>query len=119
MNTTFSNYLEKLRISRNISRNDFVSGILSERQYRRYLKGESTMPNDKVHLLVTKLGLDLADFYMSYLDDKESHLQVIKNLFNLIRTGKLAEANTLISTINYNELSTSYQKQFYTFCSYV
>jgi len=41
-------FLEQLRVSRGISQEDFTDGIISNRQYQRYVNGSSAMP---FHLL--------------------------------------------------------------------
>ena len=41
-------FLEQMRFSRGISQEDFTDGIISNRQYQRYINGSSAMP---YHLL--------------------------------------------------------------------
>ncbi|MBU1142944.1 MAG: helix-turn-helix transcriptional regulator [Firmicutes bacterium] len=50
-------YLERLRSSRNISQEIFTNGIVSLRQYRRYLSGESDIPFQVADKLSDRLGV--------------------------------------------------------------
>jgi hypothetical protein len=50
-------YLERLRSSRNISQEIFTNGIVSLRQYRRYLSGESDIPFQVADKLSERLGV--------------------------------------------------------------
>jgi len=119
MNTTFSNYLEKLRISRNISRNDFVSGILSERQYRRYLKGESTMPNDKISSLVGKLGLDLTYVYSNYFSKESNEKQYVESIYDFIKISDYKSAYELINEKTISEFNNVSNKQLFEVCKVI
>lgn len=51
------NYLERLRSARNMSQETFTTGVVSLRQYRRYLNGESDIPFQVVDQLSEKLGV--------------------------------------------------------------
>lgn len=50
-------YIERFRSARKVSQENLVSGIVSIRQYRRYLNGESDMPFHIFVQMVDKLGL--------------------------------------------------------------
>jgi transcriptional regulator with XRE-family HTH domain len=50
-------YLERLRSARNISQEIFTNGIVSLRQYRRYLSGESDIPFQVADKLSERLGV--------------------------------------------------------------
>ena len=54
----FGLFIDGLRLERNISREDLCDNVLSLSQYKRYLKGEASIPNDKIVLLADK-ALDL------------------------------------------------------------
>lgn len=97
MNNSISIYLDKLRISRNLSRDKFVEGILSERQYRRYLKGESSMPNDKVASLVGRLGLDLTYVYSNFFNFETEERKIVEKIYNYIQNMDFKNANLLLT----------------------
>lgn len=50
-------YIEQLRVARHISQETFLHEIVSIRQYRRYLKGESDIPFSIISQLTAKLGM--------------------------------------------------------------
>lgn len=53
-----STYLERLRSARGISQYNFIEDVVSIRQYRRYLRGESDIPFQVVNQLSEKLGVN-------------------------------------------------------------
>ena len=54
----FALLLERLRFERGLSQEDFTDGIISNRQYQRYIKGTSLMPFYLLNDFAKKLGID-------------------------------------------------------------
>ena len=50
-------FLEKMRFLRGISQEDFTEGIISNRQYQRYVRGESPMPYHLIDLFAERLNV--------------------------------------------------------------
>lgn len=50
-------YIERIRTARKIPQTKLVEGVVSIRQYRRYLNGDSDMPLDIFLQMITRLGL--------------------------------------------------------------
>ncbi len=50
-------FLEKMRFLRGISQEDFTDGIISNRQYQRYVRGESPMPYHLIDLFAERLNV--------------------------------------------------------------
>ncbi len=112
---SYGSYLEELRTSRNISRADFVEGIMSERQYRRYVKGESSITNEKLQQLVDKLRLDLFSFMNGFEERTASLDHSIKEVYNLIRKLDYKKALDLHSKISVSSLYKRHQRDLYAF----
>ena len=49
-NNDFAQFIDELRESRNISREKLVDGIISQRQYYRFLNGDSSLKNDIIDI---------------------------------------------------------------------
>jgi hypothetical protein len=59
-------FFDRLRLERGMSQLDFIFGIVSIRQYRRYLSGDSMIPQDIVGMLAKKLGFKPEHIIMDF-----------------------------------------------------
>ena len=59
-------FLEKIRSLRNFSQEHLIHGIVSMRQYRRYINGTCKPSYDIIKSLFEKLGFNIADLLYSY-----------------------------------------------------
>lgn len=75
-------YIEQLRAARNISQLSFVEDVVSLRQYRRYLKGESDIPFNIVHQLTAKLGMKTDNILREFEVAKIEETKKINKLYN-------------------------------------
>jgi len=93
-------YLEQLRSARHISQFSFVDEVISLRQYRRYLKGESDIPFSVVAQLAAKLGIKtdtiLREFEIARLEETKT----MNNLYNLAVNYAHKEFFNLVKSIN-------------------
>lgn len=76
-------YLERLRSARNISQEEFTNGVVSLRQYRRYLNGESDLPFQVIDRLTSKIGVKTDNLLREFEIAKIEETQIINNLYNL------------------------------------
>ncbi len=78
-------YLERIRSARNMSQEDFVSDVVSIRQYRRYLNGESDIPYPVMDVLCDKLGIQtitlLKELEAARIEETAKIDQLHNNLF--------------------------------------
>ncbi len=80
---TLSIYIERLRIARHIPQETFVHGVVSIRQYRRYLKGESDVPFTVISQLTTKLGMKTDTILREFEVAKVEETSKMNALYNL------------------------------------
>jgi len=76
-------YLERLRAARNISQEAFTLNVVSLRQYRRYLNGESDIPFQVIHNLTAKLGVKTDNLLRELENVKVEETKLINKLYNL------------------------------------
>jgi tetratricopeptide (TPR) repeat protein len=98
-----------------MNREEFLDGIISIRQYQRFLNGESSIKNDVIEKLISKLKLDsvlLTKIYLSNFDTIHQKLNTIQSLCNRLEFKK---ANTMLSEIQYNKLENETNKQHYNY----
>jgi transcriptional regulator with XRE-family HTH domain len=79
-------YLERLRAARNISQEAFTDEVVSLRQYRRYLSGESDIPFQIIHQLTAKLSVKtdtlLRDFDFAKVIETDSIIKMYNHVVN-------------------------------------
>ncbi|MDX9691955.1 MAG: helix-turn-helix transcriptional regulator [Acholeplasmataceae bacterium] len=79
-------YLERLRAARNISQEAFTDEVVSLRQYRRYLSGESDIPFQVIHQLTAKLSVKtdtlLRDFDFAKVIETDSIIKMYNHVAN-------------------------------------
>ena len=76
-------FLERLRFARNISQEAFTDDVVSIRQYRRYLSGESDIPFQIIAKLTSRLGVKTDNLLREFEVAKLEETNVINKLYNL------------------------------------
>lgn len=76
-------YLERLRSARGISQEKFTSDIVSLRQYRRYLNGESDIPFQIIHQLSERIGIKTNNLLREFEIAKVEETNKINDLYKL------------------------------------
>ncbi len=77
-------FLESLRISKNIAQTDFIHGIVSMRQYQRYKKGLSSIPNEKIVKFSRRLGYSEKLILVQFEKVKVAQLHKINDYYNSV-----------------------------------
>lgn len=103
LRTELINYFERLRILRGgISQLDFIDGIISPTQYRRYLNGESKLPFRVIVALSDRLGLKY-DYVLDQLDVvKNKERRLVTRLMNIIVTYNFKEFDKLVNELDHD-----------------
>lgn len=76
-------FLERLRSARNLSQESFTDNVVSLRQYRRYLSGESEVPFQVIHQLTEKIGVKTDNLLREFETAKVEETETINKLFIL------------------------------------
>ncbi len=109
----FGLFIDNLRSTRNISREEFVDGILSTRQFQRYLKGESSISNEKILKLVDKIELDFFSVYNRFLKSSNIEHQIVNQIYDHIMALEYKDSYELIQEYkNHTFTSAHYRKLF-------
>jgi transcriptional regulator with XRE-family HTH domain len=77
-------YLERVRSARGMSQENFTDDVVSLRQYRRYLKGESDIPFQIIHQLSEKVGIKTDSLLREFEVAKVEETERINKLYNLV-----------------------------------
>lgn len=95
-----SNYLERVRLGRKVTQEEFVDGIVSLRQYQRYRSGECEIPYEKLQQFADKLGIPSKKLLNEFEQEKHRQLKLINDLYNAVVNRNRSEAKRLQSLIN-------------------
>lgn len=77
-------YFDKLRYERNMTQETFVTGIVSIRQFRRYLKGECDIPQDIINQLSRRLGFKPEYVIWDFESERINETSLITNFYNAV-----------------------------------
>lgn len=119
MQDTFENFgefIDDLRKSRNISREDFVDNVMSMRQYQRYVYNESSINNDKLLLLIDKLGMSFLGVHRLFLEKTKDEYRHLSMAYTAIVHEDLFKASETLKKINFSEIKDKANKLYYTLC---
>ncbi|QVK21596.1 hypothetical protein KHQ82_04545 [Mycoplasmatota bacterium] len=100
----FGIFIDEERKGRKISKEIFIEGICSFRQYKRYLSGEYYIPNDKLIMFAERLKIDVVDLFQKY-DILHNHERSnLMNCFRLLSQYRYSDVYKIINDINPNAL---------------
>lgn len=112
----FGLFIDGLRIERNISREDLCNGIMSLSQYKRYLRGDTSMPNAKLVQLADKLKFSINDIYSLFGKKHNDDYKRIWEIYSLIKKNEYKKAFSLADKLKNNVIVSEYNKLFYDYC---
>lgn len=112
----FGLFIDNLRKSRNMSRENFINGIISIRQYQRYVNGEASLNNQKLFQLIDRLGMNFFNIHKLYLDRNDEQASKLDNIYNEILKDNLKQASKLLEVVSIEDFNDKYNKSFYKLC---
>lgn len=78
------NFLENLRYGRSITQEDFVSNVVSIRQYKRYRSGECDIPYNILSGFSNKLQISLTNLLTEFESEKLLETKEMNELYNSV-----------------------------------
>lgn len=97
-------FIDKLRSYRNISQEDFLFDIISMRQYRRYMNGDSTLSYLILDKLAKRLGFNAEFVIMELETEKVKQTQAVNDLYNAVISNNSDKSNDLFMSIDERHL---------------
>ncbi|MBU1143206.1 MAG: hypothetical protein KKH92_06095 [Firmicutes bacterium] len=97
-------FIDKLRSFRNIAQEDFLHDIISMRQYRRYMNGDSTLSYLVLDKLAKKLGFNAEFVIMELETEKMKQTQSVNNFYNSIVGNDVDKSKELVLKIDERHL---------------
>jgi transcriptional regulator with XRE-family HTH domain len=111
----FGQFIEELRISRNIEREDFVEGVVSIRHYYRFINGETSLNNETINLLLEKLEISSIFAYERFKKKTDTNYSNLINVYNEVYKNNFSMAEKAFKTITLSDLSSAYNIKIYNF----
>lgn len=112
----FALFIDGLRIDKKLSREDLCDGIISLSQYKRYLRGDTSIPNNIVVSLADKLKFNIDDLHLMYRSKSDKQYSKINQIYYLIISNELEEAYTLAYEMKDDIIVTNSNQLFFDFC---
>jgi len=109
-------HIDNLRISMRMKEKDFVVDICSDRQYRRYLSGDSQGSQRTINKFCEKLRITPNDFYSSFHRENDHEYREITQIYHSIQYGDIKSASLLIEEFSNHHFISVLSKDFYEFC---
>lgn len=105
------NFMENLRYDRKITQENYLHGIISQRQYYRYRSGESEIPFEVITKFADRLNIPITSLLEKFDDEYSHENNVTLMFFNLVASKSIKKAydeyaemkgHTFISKVNKN-----------------
>ena len=108
-----SNYLEKIRFGRNVSQEEFVSGVVSIRQYQRYKNGDSVIPYEKIDQFAEKLGINTKKLLTEFERERSKQYAKINNFYNAVANNDYKSAINLKKDLDSDLIISEEGRKYY------
>ena len=112
----FGLFIDGLRLERNVTREDLCHEIMSLSQYKRYLRGDTSIPNAKLVQLADKLKFSINDIYRLFSKKHNEDYNKIWKIYLLIKTNDYKNAILLADKLRNDVIVSQYNKLFYDYC---
>jgi transcriptional regulator with XRE-family HTH domain len=108
-------HLDNIRIQKKMTVEELCDGICGDRQYRKYVKGDTNISEKRLMEFVNKLGISARDFYYSLYDKDRYDFNDIKNLYIQLEQKDFSEFNTKLDVLSKLEGLSSHNQRFLSF----
>lgn len=112
----FGLFIDGLRIDRSMSREELTEGIISLSQFKRYLRGNSSVPNSVLIQLADRLKFSISDIHLMFRAKSDKQYKKITKIYNKIRLNEFNEAKKLANEMKKEATISDYNKLFFDFC---
>lgn len=88
-------FLEKIRTFRGISQEDFTESIISNRQYQRYIRGDSPMPFHLLDAFAERLNIKKDLLLLEFDSHTLKETSLVTDYFNAVNNNELTKAKEI------------------------
>lgn len=112
-------FLEKMRFMRGISQEEFTQNIISNRQYQRYIKGDSPMPFHLLDAFAERLGVKKDLLLLEFDSNALKETYNIINYFSAVNGNELEKINHYRSIITPEYIINPDNRNFFHYTSFL
>jgi len=112
----FGLFIDGLRLERNMSREDLCDEIISLSQYKRYLRGDASIPSIKLVQIADRLKFSINDIHFMFRKKHNTEYSYILEIYSLIKAYKFNEAYSKIQDYKNELIVSEYNNLFFDFC---
>ncbi len=112
----FGLFIDGLRLERNISREDLCDEIMSLSQYKRYLRGDTSIPNGKLVQIAERLKFSITDIHLLFRKKHNDELNKIYSIYRLIGSNNFKKAYNQSQQMKNDIMVSEYNKIFFDYC---
>ena len=109
-----ANHLDEIRVQKVMTVEDLCDGICTDRQYRRYLSGDSILSYGQLVKFCDKLNIGINDFYYSLGQKDRYTFKQLEEVYQLIYAKKFDESYESLKAIDKTILDSS-NTRFYNY----
>ncbi len=117
--TDIVRHLENLRLGRNITQTEFIDGVVSSRQYHRYLKGESEIAFQTVEKFSDKLGIATRKLIAQIEQEKFEQSKIINMYYNAVVNRDVKKQTSLSEQLKHKNILDKESRLFYDFANLI
>lgn len=112
----FGLFIDGLRIDRNLSREDLCDGIISISQYKRYLNGSASIPNNKLIELADRLNFSISEIHSLFQKKHNIQYNQIVEVFTLVKQNDFQSAYEKALIIQKDPIISGTNEMFLNYC---
>lgn len=105
-------FMDNLRYERKLTQETYLQDIISQRQYYRYLYGESNPPLEVIIKLSKKLNLAIDRLINQYKLDEENEGKEVQKYFNYVINKELDKAKAMFIELSNKKIMNNINKMF-------
>ncbi|MFU8787237.1 MAG: helix-turn-helix domain-containing protein, partial [Candidatus Izemoplasmataceae bacterium] len=109
----FALFFEKLRLSRNLTQEQFTKDVVSMRQYRRYIRGECLIPQYVVNKLSIRLGFKPEHIISEFDSERIRESSMVSSFYNAVANQDYVKVKQYMKSITYDRLLDDQNKLLY------
>lgn len=112
----FGLFIDGLRMDRNLSREDLCDGIMSLSQYKRYLRGDTSIPNNRLVQIADKLKFTISEIHKLYQEKSNKQISKIDTIFALSRSREYEKAYEMANEMKNEIFVSEFNRSYFDFC---
>lgn len=112
----FGLFIDGLRLERGHSREELCEGIMSLSQYKRYLRGDTSIPNSKLVQIADRLKFSIMDLHSLFSIKHNNEYSKLLSIYELIKASKFQDAYDEIMKMKDDVIVSEYNYLFFDFC---